>query len=230
MSSGIASTPCFLYVPAMVSPTAFANSGSTKAKTVGPAPLSATPSSPSTWSSRISSRPGNQLGAIRLMDTIAHRFAKQLLVAGRQRCDRERGALRVVNDVVERIRFWQNGASDSCREFERRNNDDRRKPARDLQPRDLNGSIVRGDTGDQAAVQARAQIVRMILEVEGAAEKLLLVELIPCENLVTGNAGDNGRGAAAHAPRERNLIVDPEMEHGERGARDALPYSPRPYR
>ena len=79
----------------------------------------------------------------------------------------------------------------------------RRKPAGNLQSRDLNGSVIRGYTCDQTPVQARAQIVRMIfLEVVRAAEKLLLLESVPCQDLVTGDAGDDGRGAAAHTSRE----------------------------
>ena len=52
----------------------------------------------------------------------------------------------------------------------------------------------------------------MIFEVEGAAEKILLVELVAGQDFVARDARNDRRGAAAHASRERNFVVDPQVE------------------
>src|ERR1043165_6065950 len=52
----------------------------------------------------------NQLGTVRLMNTVLHGLAEELHVAGNQSGNGERGPLSIVNDVVERIRLRQNCA------------------------------------------------------------------------------------------------------------------------
>src|SRR5262245_54624172 len=81
-----------------------------------------------------------------------------------------------------------------------------------MQLRDLDGSIVGCNAGNEATVQASAEIVRMIFEVKRAAKQFLLVELVACQQFIAGDARYDSGGAAAHASCERNLVVDIQMK------------------